>query len=173
MLERIVPALAASAFLVALGVPVTAQATPAVDDGPDVPEDLATLQEAPDTTMVELASKNDSGVRARARVVHTAQQVQVAISAVGVEAGEEYPTHIHLGTCENGGGVAAALDPVAMPAEDAEAGTTTSSVAMEVLEEAKEESEAEDPGFFLQIHLPDGTPAACGDLGSDEPTDEG
>lgn len=156
------PILALTSFLVALGLPAAALAAPA--GAPGVPDGVPLDRPAADTIMVELSSKNDSGIRARARLVHGEDQLRVAIAAVGLDAGEEYPAHIHQGTCEEGGGVAAGLDPVQKESEEDDAGTSISAVSAEELKEAKDEVESEHPSFFLQIHLPDGTPAACGDI---------
>lgn len=154
MIERFAPMAAIASLLMALGLPAAADAAPAA---PDDPEATA------DTVTVRLSPKNDSGVRARARLVHGEQELSVALSAVGVEAGEEYPAHIHQGSCESGGGVVAAVGPVTR-AEGAQAGQATSTVALDKLKQAKEKAEGEHPDFFLQVHLPDGTPAACGDI---------
>lgn len=156
------PTLALTSFLVALGLPAAAVAAPA--GAPDAPDGVPLDRPSADTTMVELSSKNDSGIRARARLVRGEDQLRVAVAAVGLDAGEEYPAHIHQGTCEEGGGVAAGLEPVQRESEEDDAGTSVSTVPMEELKEAKEKAESEHPSFFLQIHLPDGTPAACGDI---------
>lgn len=156
------PTLVLTAFLVAFGLPAAAVAAPA--GAPDAPDRVPLDRPSADTTMVELSPKNDTGIRARARLVHGEDQLRVAVAAVGIDAGEEYPAHIHQGTCDEGGGVAAGLEPVQKESEDDDAGTSVSTVSMETLKEAKEEAESEHPSFFLQIHLPDGTPAACGDI---------
>lgn len=157
MSKRFASTVTAASFLLALGVLATADAAAATPAG------AADTVEA-DTITVELAPKGESGVRARARLVHDEDQLRVGLAARGIEVGDEYPAHIHRGTCDEGGGVVADVGPVTRSAEDAEAGQATATVPVEELKQAKEESEAEHPSFFLQVHLPDGTPAACGDV---------
>lgn len=159
MIKRFAPMAAIATLLMAFGLPAAADAAPA---GPDGPEATA------DTVTVQLSPIDDSGVRARARLVHGEEELSVAVSAAGVEAGSEYPAHIHQGSCESGGGVVAAVGPVTKASADARAGQAASTVALDKVKQAKEKAEGEHPGFFLQVHLPDGTPAACGDIEKDE-----
>lgn len=161
MSKRFASTVTAASFLLALGVLATADAAAAT------PAAAADTVEA-DTITVELSPKAESGVRARARLVHDEDHVRVGIAARGIEVGDEYPAHIHRGTCEEGGGVVADVGPVTRSAEDGDVGQATATVPVEELKQAKEESEAEHPSFFLQIHLPDGTPAACGDVVKEE-----
>lgn len=115
---------------------------------------------------------------------------KVTLALEGAAAGT-YPAHIHGGTCEEGGGVVLALESVRVEAEGSATSSTTISAeqlaaavgerevtaaegaeayeraAMRVEAEAAEgemrEKKAHGP-LFIQVHLPDGTPAACGDV---------
>lgn len=161
MSERFASTVTAAFFLLALGVLATADAAAATPAG-------AADTVVADTMTVELSAKGESGVRARARLVRDEDHLRLGIAARGIEVGEEYPAHIHRGTCDEGGGVVADVGPVTRSAEDGDVGQATATVPMEELKQAKEEGEAEPPSFFLQIHLPDGTPAACGDVVKEE-----
>ena len=126
---------------------------------------------APDTVTVELSPKNDSGVSGEAHLVHGDSLLHVGLTATGLEAGNEYPAHIHQGSCSGGGGVVAGVGPLAATSSG-EAETNTG-VPLTTLMEARKEGDGEH-AFFLQIHLPDGTPAACGDVEHEkEETEQG
>lgn len=126
---------------------------------------------------VTLEAKNDSGITgtavlAAAPGAETPDAHTVTLELSGVEAGQTYPAHIHGGTCEEGGGVVAALESVAAEGQMASATTTITpdQLAMgetgdEPTEMAAEEGEERGHGpLFIQVHLPDGTPAACGNV---------
>lgn len=102
---------------------------------------------------VTLSPKNQSGIQGTAVIGRRADSVQVRLMLSGLSAGTRYPAHVHEGTCEAGGGVATALTEVA--AEDTTATSATTFPASVV---------SPDSAYFLQAHLPDGTPAACGDV---------
>lgn len=114
-------------------------------------------EEAADSVQVSLAPKNQSGIEGTATIRHRGDTVHVSVSLSGLESGNSYPAHIHQGTCQEGGGVAAGLTAV-----EASDGTGTSETRIPA---AKLDMEAR---HFVQAHLPDGTPAACGDLPSHE-----
>lgn len=129
---------------------------------------------------VTLASANDSGITGTAVLAAAAEDERpdahsITLELSGVEAGQTYPAHIHGGTCEEGGGVVAALEPVVAEGQMASATTviTPDQLAMadtgdepaEMAAEEGEEEEHEGHGpLFIQVHLPDGTPAACGNV---------
>lgn len=145
-------------------------------------------------TEVALESLNDSGITGTAILTVAEEAVQphahaVQVNISGAAAGT-YAAHIHNGTCETGGGVATALTAIEV-AEGAEVASSTTTITPEQLAaadrpeaeaRAKTETETETEGMvaagmeaeteapmrhgplFVQVHLPDGTPAACGDL---------
>lgn len=102
---------------------------------------------------VTLAPKNETGIDGEARLDHHGDSVHVSLRLRGLDSGASYPAHIHRGSCQEGGGVAAGLTSVS-PADGA--GTSETTVAAGQL--------SMDENYFLQAHLPDGTPAACGDV---------
>ena len=102
---------------------------------------------------VTLSPKNESGIRGRALLARQGDSIRVRLTLSGLEPGTSYPAHVHEGTCQAGGGVATALAGVA--AEDTTGASTTTFAASAV---------SPDGAYFLQAHLPDGTPAACGDV---------
>lgn len=107
---------------------------------------------------VTLVPKNESGVNGTAMLRESGDSLRVDVRLAGLTSGESYPVHIHQGTCQEGGGVAAGLNDVA--AADS-TGSSTTSVAKSALDA--------DRRHFVQAHLPDGTPAACGDVPSEAP----
>lgn len=130
---------------------------------------------------VTLSPVNESGISGTAVLADAADAEEprahrVTLELSGLEAGQTYPAHVHGGSCEEGGGVVVALESVT--AEGAMASATTiltpEMVAMaaagdEPTEMAAEEGEGEEMEkphgpLFIQVHLPDGTPAACGDV---------
>lgn len=82
-----------------------------------------------------------------------ADTVHVTVELGGLTSGESYPVHIHQGTCQEGGGVAVGLN--AVEATDGSGSSETSFAAGDL---------SMDASHFVQAHLPDGTPAACGDV---------
>lgn len=147
----------------------------------------AGMEEQEKKVTVTLESKNDSGITGTA-VLAAAPEAEspdahtVTLELSGLEAGQTYPAHIHGGTCDEGGGVVAALESVAAEAEMASATTTITpdqlamgETADEPTEMAAEEEEGEEAHgpLFIQVHLPDGTPAACGNVPMMEHEHEG
>jgi Cu/Zn superoxide dismutase len=121
-------------------------------------ETAATDAEAGDMmegTSVALAPKNESGVAGTA-VLTSAEgdSLDVALSLSGVKDGESYPAHVHEGSCQEPGGVVSGLTEVTA---DGTTGTSTTRVP------DPRAGDAAGP-FLVMAHLPDGTPAACGDI---------
>lgn len=108
---------------------------------------------AADSVQVPLAPKNESGIEGTATIRHMADTVHVTVRLNGLTSGNSYPAHIHQGTCQEGGGVAAGLTSV--KAADGSGTSETRIPAGEL---------STDASYFVQAHLPDGAPAACGDL---------
>ena len=102
---------------------------------------------------VTLSPKSQSGIRGRALLARQGDSVSVQLMLSGLEPGGSYPAHVHRGTCQSGGGVATALTTVS--AQDSTGASTTTFAASAV---------SPDSAYFLQAHLSDGTPAACGNV---------
>lgn len=121
----------------------------------------AAAESSMDAPTMSLSTMNNSGVMATADLSHSDQALNVMLEIEGLEPGATYAAHIHRGTCEAQGPVAAPLGEVTA-AEDG-TGTIESAVAMADLAAPAEGAPA-DAGFYVQVHLPDGTPAACGEI---------
>ncbi|NIR44382.1 MAG: superoxide dismutase family protein [Gemmatimonadetes bacterium] len=158
-----------------------------------------------ETSSLSLMALNESGVTGTADLSHTEETMTVNLELSGLTPGETYAAHIHRGSCETQGPVAASLGSVTA-AEDG-TGTIEASVSMSelgameghgegmmeeghgegmmeegqgegmmeegqgegMMEEGmeqgmKEGMSAQHMGFYIQAHLPDGTPAACADI---------
>lgn len=105
---------------------------------------------------VSLAAKNQSGITGTASFAMKGDSLAVSLSLSGVKEGASYPAHIHQGSCTEGGPVAAPLTSVT--GEAGGSGTSESVVSKSSLKDTA--------SYFVQAHLPDGTPAACGDIPS-------
>ncbi|HKK09158.1 MAG TPA: hypothetical protein VKA44_09755 [Gemmatimonadota bacterium] len=104
---------------------------------------------------VDMSSKNQSGITGTATFTAAgSDSVQVQVSLNGIEGGKSYPTHIHHGSCATEGSVAQPLTSVDGQSDGT--GTSTTTVAHSMF--------MADSSYFVQSHLPDGTPAACGDI---------
>lgn len=112
---------------------------------------------AADRNQIALQPKNDSGITGTARWQLQGDSVSFTLSLEGLTEGDEYPAHVHRGTCSAGGGVAAALSPVT--GGSGGTGQSTATVARADFESGQ--------SHYVQAHLPDGTPASCGNLPSD------
>lgn len=102
----------------------------------------------------ELSAKNESGITGTTRVAPQGDSLRVRLSLSGLTEGNSYAAHVHQGDCEQGGGVAVALSSVSGQADGT--GSSTSTVARSALQSGQ--------SYFVQAHMPDGTPAACGDV---------
>lgn len=111
---------------------------------------------------LELEAKNQSGVTGTAHTEPApGDSAVVVLELDGLDEGSEYPAHVHQGTCDEGGPVAAALNAVTGGAD----GTGTSRTTLST-------TQFEDTlRYFLQAHLPDGAPAACADVPAASPQD--
>lgn len=134
----------------------------------------ATAGEQEAEVTVQLAPRNDSGIRGTARIYESEPEAEVGEEAEGeaheeeyeheegeeheeeshahrvvvrlegLEAGQTYPVHIHQGSCAAGG-------PVLMPLESVEAepsgsGSATTTISARQLAEAMEKMEAGGEG---------------------------
>jgi hypothetical protein len=101
-----------------------------------------------------LAAKNNSGINGTASLAANGDSTTVTVTLNGGKAGTAYPTHVHMGDCAQPGDVVVPLTSVTVGADGS--GTSTT-----VVPSAKLEGQA---ALLVQSHLPDGTPAACGDV---------
>ena len=102
---------------------------------------------------VALTAKNESGITGNAVLAEAGDSVTVTVMLRGATAGAAYPNHVHHGTCDSPGGVAAPLTSVTAGSDGT--GTATTTVARAAVEgDAK----------LVQVHLPGGQTAACGEI---------
>lgn len=102
---------------------------------------------------VDLAAKGSSGITGTATLTPAGDSLTVKVHLTGIAQGKSYPTHIHHGSCAQEGAVAVPLNSVQGQAD----GTGTSTTTIPT-------SKVPTGPHFIQSHLPDGTPAACGDV---------
>lgn len=114
--------------------------------------DTAEMAEEPGAT-VSLAAKGGSGITGDARLMPAGDSVRIALSLTGLTEGQDYPAHVHTGTCSAGGGVDQPLSSVTGQAGGT--GSSTSTLGA---------SAFADTTHFIQVHGSGGTPVACGDL---------
>lgn len=148
---------ATAAFLVPLAMVACAEqgGDQAAMDGEEAAADRqATEVQAGQATTVPLAPKNDSGITGTARITPRGDSLAVQVNLSGLTEGESYAAHVHEGSCESGGGVAVGLNAVTGRADGT--GTSTKRIAAATLQSGQ--------GYYVQAHLPGGTPAACGDM---------
>lgn len=115
-------------------------------------------------TTFELSTKGQTGITGTATVRPSgADSLEVRVELAGLDQGASYPAHVHEGTCSEGGPVGTPLNNVSGVAGGVGEGTTV--LARSDLSAGQ--------AYFVQVHLPDGTPAACGDLPSGALEQEG
>lgn len=101
-----------------------------------------------------VSSKNDSGMQGHVMVSAGSDSLTIKLEVLGLQGGTEYPAHLHSGTCEEGGEVVADLNS-----------PTVASVGLgSSLTELSPDAMEAGQSYFVQLHLPDGTPAACADV---------
>lgn len=106
-------------------------------------------------TSVALAPRNESGIAGTAVLTPAAgDSLVVELSLSGLTAGQSYPAHVHHGTCSSPGSVAVGLESVAASAETGRSRTRLVDPRA---------SDSAGP-YLVMAHLPDGTPAACGEI---------
>jgi len=126
---------------------------PPVEDEMPVQEDVAPMDDIIHAE-IPLHEVNGSGVTGEAMAMHSDDAVVVVLDLEGLPAEGEYAAHIHSGTCAEGGGVAAPLNPVMGLAD----GTGTSTTTLDPHDIPL------DAPHFIQVHGEGGTPIACGDM---------
>lgn len=117
------------------------------------------------TATVQLASLNNSMISGTAMIEHSADSLHVTLQLTGLEAGQSYPAHVHRGSCQEQGPVAAPLGSI----RAAEGGSGSVRVALDMGQfrdqhAGHEMQEGGATGYYVQVHSPDGAPAACGDV---------
>lgn len=103
----------------------------------------------------EFAPVNRSDITGTVQLEEEDDQATITVALVGLEAGVEYPVHVHTGRCAAGGAVAVPLGQVT--GEEDGRGQLTTRVALTALQG--------DQHVFVQAHGPSGGAVACADLG--------
>lgn len=138
--------------LLALAIAACGDAPPPPDA--EAPEVGAPAAEEPAPPTIPLTASNDSGVSGEATAMHLHDIVVVVVELEGISDAGEYAAHIHSGSCEEGGPVSAALNPVVGLAD----GTGASNTTLDVTEVEQ------DQPLFIQVHGAGGSPIACGNI---------
>ena len=110
------------------------------------------------TFNVSLATVEESGVQGLVTVSPGQDSVTLKMELMGLEGGTTYPVFLHRGTCESPGERVRELNRPT--AGSIGIGSATTLVSDDTL--------AEGP-VHIQVHLPDETLAACGELPTDRP----
>jgi hypothetical protein len=135
---------------------------PELPDNPTELTDAAAVEVADRTALPPqspLLPVDASGVAGDVTVTTGPDGVAFTLAVGGLPGAAEYAVHVHRGVCVEGGPVAAALTSVT-GAADGSGSSTTRLPASEV--------PTNEP-VFVQLHGPNGTPLACGDLVEAEP----
>jgi hypothetical protein len=104
-------------------------------------------------TTVRLEERNRSGITGEATATHTLDSVTIVLNLQGLQAGQEYPAHVHTGSCEQGGPPVVPLNPVRATQGGSGSSRTTAPAAR---------LSPEQPAF-IQVHGTNGSPVACAD----------
>lgn len=109
-----------------------------------------------DSTTVNLAEQNDSGISGSATLTQVGSDLRVVVTVTGSPAGGSHPAHIHSGRCPSPGGVVHGLNNIVD-------GTSTTLLAGISL------SSVTDGGHSINLHVSDDNlgPSgyiACGDI---------
>lgn len=137
----------------------------ALEDETEMEQAEPQAQEGMQPMSVVIEPKNESGLTGQATATHRADSVVMAVTVSDATQDGDYPAHVHSGTCAETGGVLAPLSTITVADGTGSASTTLGA----------DQVPADEPAV-IQIHLPDGTPAACGDLrghGSEEGMESG
>ena len=105
------------------------------------------------TTVVSFEAMNESGMMGSLMLAPGSESVTLKVEVLGLSEGETYPTHLHSGTCQEGGDAVQELETLTV--NSLGIGSSSSQVAR---------SEIDSGPHFVQVHLPGGSPAACADL---------
>lgn len=107
------------------------------------------------TANVQATSVENSGVTADITLTASGEQTTVNMHVNGAPANATLPAHIHSGTCENKGPAVAPLDSVRTDATGMGMLNSTVSLPFATVNNGQ---------HFVQLHLPNGQPAACGNI---------
>ena len=107
---------------------------------------------------IQLAPINRSGVTGTVEADRSPDALRLTLNVEGLEPGATYAAHVHDGRCAAGG-------PVRAPLGDLTADQQNRSQ----LEREVAAVPAPEP-VFVQVHAPDGSAVACGDLPTGEET---
>lgn len=138
-------------------------------------------------TQIDLSAKNQSNVSGSATITPIGgEMMRVQINLQGAEQGQQYPTHIHQGTCDEGGPVVLELDPVTpgqqtgMRDQQGQQGQAGQQGQQGQQDRMGQQGQQDQQGqavstrelqsgqdYFLQTHAPDGQPVACADIPQD------
>lgn len=129
---------------------------PAADQDPaEAAPELGPQEIEPE--LLELAALEDEpAVEGEATILREGGITMVAVDVTGLPDAGEYPAHVHLGTCEEGGPVEIELEPVMALDDGAGSSLTT-----------LEDEELPEEAWFIQVHAQDGSPISCGDGGGE------
>lgn len=106
---------------------------------------------SPSEYSASVTPRNESGMQGHVMVTAGPDSLTIKLEVLGLETGTEYPAHLHAGDCEQGGEVVADLDSPTVASVGL--GSSLTALSPEVMED--------DRAYFVQVHLPDGTAAAC------------
>jgi hypothetical protein len=115
-------------------------------------------QQAMASPAVMLAAKNNSGLTGSFTTQATGDSTTITVTLHNGTPGTSYPTHVHSGTCANPGAVVQPLSSVMVGPDST--GTASTTMATSVLTQGR----GPNGSLLVQSHLPDGTPAACGEI---------
>lgn len=101
-----------------------------------------------------VSPRNDSGMQGHVMVSAGSDALTIKLEVLGLKGGTEYPAHLHSGTCDQGGEVIADLEPPTVASVGL--GSSLTALSPDVMESGQP--------YFVQLHMPDGTPAACADV---------
>lgn len=101
-----------------------------------------------------VAPKNDSGMQGHVMVSTGSDSLTIKLEVLGLKSGTAYPAHLHRGSCAEGGEVLAELNSPTVASVGL--GSSLTALSPDVMESGQP--------YFVQVHLPDGTPAACADV---------
>jgi len=107
------------------------------------------------SAMVQANAVDNSGVSGQVTLTASGEQTMVEMHLTGAPPNASLAAHIHSGTCENKGPAVAPLDTVRTDASGMGMNNATANIPF---------ATANDGQHFVQFHLPNGQPAACGNI---------
>lgn len=107
------------------------------------------------TATFQAMAVDNSGVTADVTLNASGEQTTVTMHVTGAPANATLPAHVHSGTCENKGPAVAPLDSVSTDATGMGMLNATVNLPFTTVSNGQ---------HFVQLHLPNGQPAACGNV---------